>query len=162
MIHYFVGIDNSESGAIAIVDIDGNRVAHKQMPMMNNQDNEVDTDELLAFLGGYGCHEDSCIVALEKPHKFAFGKNAARIMWFCYGKVKVAIEMSDLSLYTPLSSDWQPAMLGSFPKGKSKEYAAAKIIELYGAPIEKTKKLSGGVNDAYLIAEWLRRRYKAT
>ncbi len=156
---FFVGIDNSESGALAIVDSDGNRVAHMLMPMMDNKDNEVDTEAILCFLEDNMCHEDNTLIALEKPHKFTFGRNAARIMWFCFGKVKVAIEMSDYTLYCPLSSDWQPDMLGVVPKGKTKEYAQNAILKLYGEPVAKSKKLSSGLNDAYLIAEWLRLKH---
>jgi hypothetical protein len=157
-IKYFVGIDNSLSGAVAIVDIDGNPVDHMQMPSLP-KDDEVDDVKVLKWMQYYELNEDNCIVALERPIKFCKGQNAFRIMWFCFGKLKAAIEITDYTLYCPDAVTWQSEMIGTIPSGKTKEYAHNKVIEIWGKPFEKTKKLSGGVNDAYLIAEWLRRRY---
>lgn len=157
---FFIGIDNSLSGAVAIVDAKGKPMGH--MHLSEIEKDEVDEKAVIEFLLDYGCVESNSIAALERPHNFCMGKNAARIMWYCYGKLKACMKWNGYITYFPLSSTWQFDMLGSFPKGDSKKFAEKKVLELYGKPFEKTKKLSGGINDAYLIAEWLRREYLRT
>ena len=154
MIEYFVGIDNSLSGAIAIVRLDGSPVAHMAMPQRSKD--TVDSDAVLKFMELHGAFEHNCMVALERPHNFSLGSNATRIMWYCFGKLEAMLECSGYHLFTPLSSAWQSVMLGVFPKGKSKEYAEKAILSIYEKPFARTKKEAGGINDAYLIAEWLR------
>ncbi len=158
-IEYFVGIDNSESGAIAIIDQHCNPVAHCKMPMVG-KNNEVDHRKVLEFIESHGCYEHNCLSALEQPWNFALGKSAARVMWYCFGKLQASLDLQGLNPHYPLSVTWQSPMLGAFPKGKSKEAAAAKVLEIWGKPFAKTKKESGGINDAYLIDEWLRREHQ--
>lgn len=156
---YFIGIDNSLSGAAGIIDINGKPVAHYHLEEIEKD--EVNEKALIQFLENNGCTEDNSVAALERPLNFSIGMNAARIMWFCYGKLKVALQDNYVT-YFPLAVTWQAEMLGVIPKGKSKEYAYNKVNELYGKQFCKTKKQSGGINDAYLIAEWLRREHQRT
>jgi hypothetical protein len=152
----FVGIDNSHSGAIAIITEKGGVVAIVKMPVLEG---EVDYKAVLAFLQNNGCFEHNTRVMLEEPYRFAKGINAVRIMWSCFHRLLVALEMSYLATDRIPPVTWQSKMLDVYGDKQSKKWAAKKVHELHGVTYAKTKKDQEGINDALLIAEFCRRQF---
>ena len=159
MIEYFVGIDNSHSGAMAILDADACVIDFLLMPL--NSDCECDYQRLLDLVHFHGGGEHNTRVMLEEPHKFAKGINAVRIMWSCFQRIKVGFECSGMRPDCVNPSTWQCKMLDVFGDKKSKEWAAKKVDELWNRKFAKTKKDCEGINDALLIAEFCRRAHLA-
>ena len=158
-----LGIDNSLSGALAAIDSFGVVVEYMPMPVRKavDGDDEVDLNSILQFIQSLPCEDyhSDVIITLERPCKFAKGKAAMQVMWYCFGMIKGMFYNSDYQFYTINPKKWQFEMLGTVPAGKTKEYAEKKILETYGQKFGKTKKIQGGVHDAILIAEYQRQQH---
>ena len=164
LIEYYVGIDNSHSGAIAVIDGNMNVVDTFVMPITINasDDKECNYNEILNRLWNLGCHEGNTRIMLEEPQRFASGKNAIRIMWSCFQRILVGLECNGMKPDCILSISWQCKMLKVFGDSKSKVWAQKRVDELFGDEIKnryKNKKEREGVNDALLIADFCRRSY---
>lgn len=157
MIEYFVGIDNSHSGAVAMLDADGHVVFAISMPVTND---EADYQHIINMIHRHRGGEHNTRVMLEEPHKFAKGINAVRIMWSCFQRIKVGFECNGMKPDCINPSTWQCKMLDVFGDKKSKEWAAKKVDEIWHMKFAKTKKACEGINDALLIAEFLRREHQ--
>ena len=161
MIEYFVGIDNSHSGAVAMLDALGKVIFTMSMPVgIEEGDEEADYIKIINMIHKHGGGEHNTRTMLEKPHKFAKGINAVRIMWSCYHRIKVGLECNGMRPDCINPSTWQCKMLDVFGDKKSKEWAAKKVDELWGKKFAKTKKECEGINDALLIAEFLRLQHQ--
>jgi hypothetical protein len=159
MTEYYVGIDNSHSGAIAMIDRDANIVFTMLMPVVNN---EADYGRIIDMIHGHNGGEHNTRIMLEEPHKFAKGINAVRIMWSCFQRIKVGLECSSMPPDCILPNQWQYKMLEAYGDKKSKEWAEKRVDEIWGSKIKseyKRKDQRSGVNDALLIAEFCRRSY---
>ena len=158
MIEYFVGIDNSHSGAIAILDSSGQVVSVMMMPV--DKYKECDYQAILDFIHKNGGGEHNTRVMLEEPIRAAFAQNSFRIMWSCFHRIKVALEMSGMNPDCILAITWQCKMLEETKDKKPKIWAEKKVNELWGRKFAKTKKECEGINDALLIAEFLRLQHQ--
>jgi len=159
MTEYFVGIDNSHSGAVAMIDSGGDPVFTMLMPV---RDGEADYEKIINMIHGHHGGEHNTRVMLEEPHKFAKGINAVRIMWSCFQRIKVGLECNGMKPDCILPNQWQYRMLEVYGDKKSKEWAEKRVIELWGDRFTKEYKRKdqrSGVNDALLIAEFCRRSY---
>jgi hypothetical protein len=159
MTEYYVGIDNSHSGAIAMIDAAGGIVFTMLMPVTNE---EADYERIINQIHGHNGGEHNTRTMLEEPHKFAKGINAVRIMWSCFHRIKVGLECNGMKPDCILPMQWQFPMLEVYGDKKSKEWADKRVIELWGNRFVKeygNKKHRSGVNDALLIAEFCRRSY---
>jgi hypothetical protein len=157
-IELFLGIDNSHTGALALIDKDGSIVDFIQMPV---KDGLVQYQVCLDFLFMYGQAYNTRVM-LEEPHKFAKGINAVRIMWSCFERLRVAFELNDMQVDCILPNQWQTKMLEVYGDKKSKEWAEKRVEELWGDAVKKSfksKKSREGINDALLIAEFCRRSH---
>jgi hypothetical protein len=161
MIEYYVGIDNSHSGAIAIITAEGKPVSTMLMPV-NKDFNEVDYQCIIDAIHENGGGEHNTRIMLEEPQKYAAGKNAVRIMWSCFHRILVGLECNGMRPDRILSVSWQSKMLEVFGDSKSKLWAEKRVVEIWGRKFlneYQNKKQREGINDALLIAEFCRRSY---
>jgi hypothetical protein len=159
MTEYYVGIDNSHSGAIAMIDRDANVVFTMLMPVVNN---EANYERIIDMIHGHDGGQHNTRVMLEEPHRFAKGINAVRIMWSCFQRIKVGLECSSMLPDCILPNQWQNKMLEVYGDKNSKGWAEKRVVEIWGDRFTKeykSKKTREGINDALLIAEFCRRSY---
>lgn len=154
-----IGIDNGLDGAAVLLDLGG--IAHWEtfdtvtIQSKPRKIREVDAwrfgiklENLIRLANERFTDEPTRIIFEQCPHHAA-SSAAMRGMAINAGKIIGALESRCLTFDRITSRDWQPAVLGKVPKGKTKEYARAKFYELW--PHLKSVK-HDGVIDAALIA----------
>lgn len=157
MTEYYVGIDNSHSGAIAMIDAQGKVIFTMLMPVDNEQANY---DKIINMIHGHRGGEHNTRIMLEEPHKFAKGINAVRIMWSCFHRILVGLECNGMKPDCILPNQWQTKMLAVYGDKNSKKWAEDRVKQIWGDGFIREytrKKQREGVNDALLIAEFCRR-----
>ena len=168
-----IGIDNGLDGGIVALSPCAGCAPVAMVPMpttTRSGEREVDAFELLLWMLGKGAKANSeTVIAIEEPLPHAMSSAAARSMAFSFGRITGAIEWR-LRYATIIRvkcgnaiDGWQRAMLGRFPKGKSKEYALAAAQSIWPGETwlatPRSKVPHSGLVDAALIAEFIRRKH---
>jgi hypothetical protein len=123
---------------------------------------EVDTRKLIALLDSIQGPRDSMIVYFEQCPMHADQALTMRSMAMSAGKILAILEAKCFKVVRVMSHDWHPVILGKFPKGQSKETAAAVAATIWPHetwfPTGQYRTPHNGMIDAALIAEFGRRQ----
>ena len=157
-----IGIDNGlDGGLTAISKTTGAIIDKTIMPtFQRGTKREVDTYRLYQWLLGLDHNPREFLIAIEEPLHHAKSSQAVRSMGISFGKIIGLCESKEWEHCCVSVHKWQKKMLGSVPKGLTKEAALWKAECL--APDEcwqKSKRASkphDGMIDAFLIARYIR------
>lgn len=121
---------------------------------------EIDAKRLLIHIDNLTLGNRNAQIYFEECPDHASSAASMRGMGINAGKILGVLESNRYTATRLLSSDWQPEILGSVPKGKTKEYALEKVKEIWPDEIwqHNKKQYHGGLVDAALIAEFGRRK----
>ncbi len=154
-----IGIDNGlDGGLTAISRCTGAVVAKTVMPTHHRLGKrEVSTRGVYEWVMSL---ESDFLMAIEEPLRHAKSSQAMRSMGISFGKLLGLAESRQWDVNCVSVHKWQRKMLGSVPRGKTKEAALHQADLL--APDEcwqKSKRASkphDGMVDAFLIARYIR------
>lgn len=157
-----VGIDNGIDGGLCAIAEHGAIIAKRPMPLLNRKGKkEVDVIEFKEWI--LNLHTEPFIL-IEEPLRHAKSSQAMRSMSINFGKLLGACEMKDWRTKTVDPQEWQAVILGrGVPRGQTKQAALNAVEEIM--PKEnwtkkgRSRKPHDGMIDAYLIAEYGRRKY---
>lgn len=166
----YIGIDNGLDGGIASLSGSGALIRWSAMPTRIHavparkkakakRIREIDSGAVLSILDSMAHHRWDCAVIFEECPHHSQSKAAMRGMGIGAGKILGVLETRGFAHHRILSTDWQPAILGKVPQGKTKECALAKARELWPnetwlAMTSRSTKPHDGAIDAALIAEY--------
>lgn len=152
MTKLYAGVDPGMSGAIAIIDEDGNYVNHLHMPTVKiNTANEVNVPAVADFLSGY--HISHCFLEkVQGMNKEGQRQSASTAFKFgdSYGCVKGVIcgQMIPLTYMTPQQWKKHAKLIG-----KDKDASRGRCVQLYPHIKDLALKQKGqALGDALLIA----------
>lgn len=156
-----VGVDNGvDGGFCAISRCRGCVISKMVMPTLKrNGKSEVDLMAVKEWVNEL--NTEPCFV-IEEPLHHAKSSQAVRSMAINFGKLLGACEMRMWEVNPITVREWQKEMLGTVPKGKTKE--VAKDIAMMLCPGEDWTRSEravvphDGMIDAYLIAEYWRKK----
>ena len=155
-----IGIDNGINGGLCAISAStGVVVDYTKMPVAERRGkDEVDTDGLLKWIKRF--NPAATFIAIEEPLHFTKTLAAMRSMSVNFGLTIGFLRAHGYSIEPVQVRDWQSAMLGKFPRGKSKEVALKKACQTW--PNEhwlagpRCKTPHDGIVDAALIAAYTR------
>jgi hypothetical protein len=162
-----IGIDNGLDGAAVALSASGSVIGGFVMPTVKirkvakstgkvKTNREIDAMAFLAALDLMTGDRDGATVIFEECPHHSQSKSAMRGMGINAGKILGVLESRRFNFHRIMSSDWQPAILGKVPQGKTKEAALNKAREIW--PDETwahgKKDWHTGLIDAALIAEY--------
>ena len=156
-----VGVDNGISGGLCAISRCRGRIISKVvMPTLKrNGKSEIDLMAVKEWVNEL--NTEPCFV-IEEPLHHAKSSQAVRSMAINFGKLLGACEMRMWEVNPITVREWQKEMLGTVPKGKTKEAALGVASSL--CPDEDWTKSEratiphDGMIDAYLIAEYWRKK----
>lgn len=157
-----VGIDNGIAGGICALAPHGSIIAKIPMPLLVRKGKkEVNIEEFKEWI--QSLHTEPLIV-IEEPLRHAKSSQAMRSMAINFGKLLGACEIKSWRTVAIEPKEWQSEILGrNIPKGRTKQAALIAAEELM--PGEnwtkrgRSKAPHDGMIDAYLIAEYSRRKF---
>ena len=156
-----IGIDNGlDGGLVAVSECTGGVIAKTVMPTFHKAGKrEVDSRKVYDWIMALNPNIEELILAVEEPLHHAKSSQAVRSMGIAFGKLIGMCENRGWAHCRVSVHKWQKKMLGSIPKGKTKEAAVWKAECL--APEEcwqKSKRATkphDGMVDAFLIARYV-------
>lgn len=181
MEYRFIGIDPGKTGHIVVLNLTGGIIEHIPFPLVGK---EYDKQLMAQFFKGYAdLHhkEDNFKVhaVLEDVHTTQMGGKSSN---FDFGRAKGLLEMALMSLEIPHTmvqpKAWQKWMWQGaktqYKQGAKKKTVDTKATSLLAAKMLKpdqewrvigktgkpTTKIDDGLVDAYLMAEYCRRKFK--
>jgi hypothetical protein len=162
-----IGIDNGLDGGAVALSASGAVIQGFVMPTLKirkvakstgrvKTNREIDSIAFLAALDLMAGDRLRATVIFEECPHHSKSKSAMRGMGINAGKILGVLETRHYNVRRIMSSDWQPAILGKVPQGKTKEAALNKAREIW--PDETwthgKKDWHSGYIDAALIAEY--------
>ena len=158
-----VGVDNGlDGGLVAISKHTGGIIDKTIMPtLQRGKKREVDTRKVYEWVMGV---DSRFIFAIEEPLHHAKSSQAVRSMGISFGKLLGLAESREWAVECVKVRNWQQSMLGHLRAPYNTKSAALAVATTL-APDEnwvKSKRASkphDGMVDAYLIAEYLRKKY---
>ena len=175
-----VGIDNGLDGGIVVLSEEGKILSKWMMPTMKMlrpatakekkkrkaeeiEYREVDGKAFSIIMSSIGMPAQ-ILVLFEHCPFHADRASTMRSMAISAGKIFSSLEIQGIKCKRILSNDWHPKILGKVPQGKTKEFAFAKVTELWPSEgwlaTSRSSKPHTGLVDAALIAEYGRRNIK--
>jgi hypothetical protein len=156
-----IGIDNGlDGGLCAISSFHGSVVDLCAMPCYSRKGKrEIDTRAAYRWITELHTRP---VIAIEEPLKHARSSQAMRSMAISFGKLLGMCEAHELEVIAVDVKEWQNVMLGKVGKSQTKARALAVASEL--KPDEnwlaggRCRVPHDGIVDAYLIAEYIRRK----
>lgn len=177
MEYRFIGIDPGKSGHVVILDGTGNIVAHHKTPLIGKEYDKSRMAEILECVRDRP-ETEKVHVVLEDVHTTQMGGKASN---FDFGRGKGLWEMALMALRIPhtmvRAKEWQKLMwqgaktqykVGGKKKSvdtKATSLLAAKMLQpnqewkKMGAKGQPLKDYDDGFVDAYLMAEYCRRKF---
>lgn len=158
-----IGVDNGlDGGLCAVSTFDGGIIDKVRMPTMQlSKKREVDIRKVNDWLLNLNTPFE---LAIEEPLAHAKSSQAMRSMAISFGKLLGMAESHRYPVLRVSVHKWQKQILGRVPKGRTKEVALERALQL--APDEnwlankRCKKPHDGMVDAYLIAHYILGRKK--
>lgn len=150
-----VGVDNGLGGGLcALSATHGLVIDHCPMPVERGRKKDrISVKDFLTWLRKFD--PGSTLVAVEEPLHFAKTLASMRSMAISFGMILGACETAGYHVERVQVRDWQPKMLGRFPRGQSKAAALRRAKMLW--PDEtwlagpKCRTPHDGIVDAALI-----------
>ena len=156
-----VGIDNGIDGGICAISPHGKIIDKCPMPILKRKGKrEVD---VFAFKEWILDLNTEPFILIEEPLRHARSSQAMRSMSINFGKMLGACEIKSWRVIPVEPREWQLEILGRIPAGCTKTAALALVSEV--TPDEdwtkkgRSTKPHDGMIDAYLIAEFGRKKY---
>lgn len=120
---HYIGIDPGKSGGVAIIGQSGSLIA--SAPAASAQE----VWDFIAENSATLC----CTIALEDAPTHCPSAKALRSLALSVGEIKgyLSARMPEAVILMPSAAAWQRKVLGSVPKGQSKEFALAKARQLW-------------------------------
>ena len=153
-----IGIDNGlDGGLCAVSTFDGGIIDKIRMPTMQlSKKKEVDIRKVNDWLVDLNTPFE---LAIEEPLAHAKSSQAVRSMAISFGKLLGMAESHQYPVLRVSVHKWQKLVLGRVPKGRTKEVALERALQL--APDEnwlankRCRKPHDGMIDAYLICQYI-------
>jgi hypothetical protein len=156
-----VGIDNGIDGGICAISPHGKIIDKCPMPILKRKEKrEVDVAAFKKWILDLNTEP---FILIEEPLKHAKSSQAMRSMSINFGKLLGACEIKEWLVAAVEPREWQVEILGRVAAGQTKTAALNLVSEI--APEEdwtkkgRSTKPHDGMIDAYLIAEFGRRKY---
>lgn len=150
-----VGVDNGLGGGLcALSATHGLVIDHCPMPVVRKGKKDViDIKAFLTWLRRFD--PSSTLVAVEEPLHFAKTLASMRSMAISFGMILGSCETAGYTAEPVQVRDWQPKMLGRFPRGQSKAAALRRAKMLWPDELwlagPKCRTPHDGIVDAALI-----------
>lgn len=162
-----VGIDNGLDGAAVAIGDTGHVISTFIMPTLKvtkeskrtgkkKVTREIDALKFFARLDFMIPTRGGTTVIFEECPHHSMSKSAMRGMGINAGKILGILESRGYTFQRIISSDWQPAILGKVPQGKTKKYALNKVREIWPDETwnDGKKDWHSGLIDAALISKF--------